>query len=36
MFKIAIPVLHVSSSETAVEFYCKKIGFKTGIRVPSR
>jgi uncharacterized glyoxalase superfamily protein PhnB len=28
MFKTAIPVLHVQSSEAAEEFYCKKLGFR--------
>jgi catechol 2,3-dioxygenase-like lactoylglutathione lyase family enzyme len=27
MFKFAIPVLHVSSSTAAVEFYCGRLGF---------
>ena len=27
MFKSAIPVLHVSSSAAAEEFYCKSLGF---------
>ncbi|MGH9867252.1 MAG: glyoxalase superfamily protein [Candidatus Polarisedimenticolia bacterium] len=27
MFKMAIPVLHVSSSAAAEEFYCGKLGF---------
>ena len=27
MFKIAIPVIHVSDSATAEEFYCKRLGF---------
>lgn len=27
MFKLAIPVLHVSSSATAEEFYCNRLGF---------
>ena len=28
MFKFAIPVLHVSSSAAAEEFYCKGLGFQ--------
>ena len=28
MFKLAIPVLHVSSSATAEEFYCDRLGFQ--------
>ena len=28
MFKIAIPVLHVSSSAAAEEFYCRQLGFR--------
>ena len=28
MFKDAIPVLHVGSSEVAEEFYCKRLGFR--------
>jgi hypothetical protein len=28
MFKFAIPVLHVSSSAAAKEFYCKRLGFQ--------
>jgi uncharacterized glyoxalase superfamily protein PhnB len=28
MFKSAIPVLHVSSSAAAEEFYCNRLGFK--------
>lgn len=28
MFKLAIPVLHVSSSAAAEEFYCKLLGFR--------
>ena len=28
MFKVAIPVLHVASSEVAEEFYCQKLGFE--------
>jgi uncharacterized glyoxalase superfamily protein PhnB len=28
LFKVAIPVLHVRSSEKAEEFYCKKLGFR--------
>jgi uncharacterized glyoxalase superfamily protein PhnB len=28
MFKMAIPVLHVSSSAAAEAFYCGKLGFK--------
>ena len=28
MFKLAIPVLHVSSSAAAEEFYCDKLGFR--------
>jgi catechol 2,3-dioxygenase-like lactoylglutathione lyase family enzyme len=28
MFKIAIPVLHVSSSVAAEEFYCGRLGFR--------
>lgn len=27
MFKLAIPVLHVSSSVEAEEFYCRRLGF---------
>ena len=27
MFKFAIPVLHVSSSAAAAEFYCDRLGF---------
>src|SRR5688572_14537605 len=27
MFKVAIPVLHVSSSASAEEFYCNQLGF---------
>jgi catechol 2,3-dioxygenase-like lactoylglutathione lyase family enzyme len=27
MFKLAIPVLHVSSSAAAEEFYCDRLGF---------
>lgn len=27
MFRVAIPVLHVSSSGSAEEFYCGKLGF---------
>jgi uncharacterized glyoxalase superfamily protein PhnB len=27
MFKFAIPVLHVKTAATAVEFYCKRLGF---------
>lgn len=27
MFKLAIPVLHVSSSAAAAEFYCDRLGF---------
>jgi catechol 2,3-dioxygenase-like lactoylglutathione lyase family enzyme len=27
MFKFAIPVLHVSSSAAAEEFYCERLGF---------
>lgn len=27
MFKLAIPVLHVSSSAVAKEFYCSRLGF---------
>ena len=27
MFKLAIPVLHVSNSATAEEFYCDRLGF---------
>jgi uncharacterized glyoxalase superfamily protein PhnB len=27
MFKLAIPVLHVSSSVAAEEFYCQRLGF---------
>lgn len=27
MFEFAIPVLHVSSSATAEEFYCRRLGF---------
>jgi uncharacterized glyoxalase superfamily protein PhnB len=29
LFKVAIPVLHVSSSLVAEEFYCKRLGFRT-------
>ena len=28
MFKLAIPVLHVSSSAAAAEFYCNRLGFR--------
>ena len=28
MFKLAIPVLHVSNSATAEEFYCRRLGFR--------
>ena len=28
MFKLAIPVMHVSSSVAAEEFYCKRLGFR--------
>jgi catechol 2,3-dioxygenase-like lactoylglutathione lyase family enzyme len=28
MFKLAIPVLHVSSSAAAEEFYCNHLGFR--------
>ena len=28
MFKLAIPVLHVSSSTAAEEFYCGRLGFE--------
>jgi uncharacterized glyoxalase superfamily protein PhnB len=28
LFKVAIPVLHVRSSEKAEEFYCGKLGFR--------
>ena len=28
MFKLAIPVLHVSSSAAAEEFYCQRLGFR--------
>jgi uncharacterized glyoxalase superfamily protein PhnB len=28
MLKVAIPVLHVSNSEQAEEFYCKRLGFQ--------
>lgn len=28
MFKLAIPVLHISSSATAEEFYCDRLGFQ--------
>src|SRR5258708_22730847 len=28
LFKLAIPVLHVSSSVAAEKFYCKKLGFR--------
>ena len=28
MFKLAIPVLHVSNSAAAEEFYCKHLGFR--------
>ena len=28
MFKLAIPVLHVSSSVAAEEFYCRQLGFR--------
>jgi uncharacterized glyoxalase superfamily protein PhnB len=27
LFKLAIPLLHVSSAATAEEFYCKRLGF---------
>lgn len=27
MFKLAIPVLHVSNSDIATEFYCNRLGF---------
>ena len=27
MFKLAIPVLHVSNTASAEEFYCKRLGF---------
>src|SRR5438876_214837 len=27
MFKIAIPVIHISDSATAQDFYCKRLGF---------
>lgn len=30
MFKSAIPVLHVRSSEAAAEFYCRQLGFEQG------
>ena len=28
MFKLAIPVIHVSSSAAAEEFYCNRLGFR--------
>ncbi|HYM78416.1 MAG TPA: VOC family protein [Candidatus Dormibacteraeota bacterium] len=28
MFKLAIPLVHVSSSTVAEDFYCKRIGFR--------
>jgi uncharacterized glyoxalase superfamily protein PhnB len=28
MFKSAIPVLHVNSAATALDFYCERLGFK--------
>jgi uncharacterized glyoxalase superfamily protein PhnB len=28
LFKIAVPVMHVSSSAAAEEFYCKRLGFR--------
>lgn len=28
MFKLAIPVLHVSNSSAAEEFYCNRLGFR--------
>ena len=28
MFKVALPILGVSSSEAAEEFYCGKLGFQ--------
>lgn len=28
MLKLAIPLLHVSNSASAVEFYCNRLGFK--------
>ena len=28
MFKVAIPVLHVSSSIEALRFYCERLGFR--------
>lgn len=28
MFKLAIPVLHVTSSTAAEEFYCNRLGFR--------
>jgi uncharacterized glyoxalase superfamily protein PhnB len=28
LFKLAVPVLHVSSSVAAEEFYCKRLGFR--------
>jgi uncharacterized glyoxalase superfamily protein PhnB len=28
MFKLAIPLLHVTSAAAAEDFYCKQIGFK--------
>lgn len=28
MFKLAIPVLHVSSAAATVEFYCGRLGFR--------
>lgn len=28
MFKLAIPVLHVSSSSAAEDFYCNRLGFR--------
>jgi len=30
MFKLAIPVLHVSSATAAEEFYCNRLGFSQG------
>ena len=28
MFKVAVPVFHVSNSADAVKFYCEKLGFR--------
>ncbi|MEK6337291.1 MAG: VOC family protein [Acidobacteriota bacterium] len=30
MFKLAIPVLHVSNAAAAEEFYCNRLGFNQG------